>query len=202
MKIIKIKPIKLHFRLDTDKDKVRDHKDCRPFNKHKQHWDVEKEKKKGATIEYMDPDEYIEKTGLKRRRSPSYYDDYFEKYYDTEKEEMRPISELAKIIKDPKKKVALPFIGAHSSEHEGRHRAYAGKLAGQKKIPVIVGSLRNVSLFDRERIAKDFLLVTGLDRDPAYAQEWIDRFRRGYPESYMDSRRKRIYFDILRNYNV
>jgi len=33
----KVKPLKLHFNLDTDKDKVKDYKDCRPFNPRKQH---------------------------------------------------------------------------------------------------------------------------------------------------------------------
>lgn len=33
----KIKMIPIHFNLDTDRDKVLDHKDCRPFNPKKQH---------------------------------------------------------------------------------------------------------------------------------------------------------------------
>jgi len=37
MKPIRIKPLKIHFRLDTDRDKVFDFKDCRPFNPFKQH---------------------------------------------------------------------------------------------------------------------------------------------------------------------
>jgi hypothetical protein len=40
MKIIKIKPIKLRFNFDTDKDKVLDFRDCKPFNPKKQH-DIE-----------------------------------------------------------------------------------------------------------------------------------------------------------------
>jgi len=35
----KIKPIKMHFNLDTDRDGVPDHKDCQPFNYWKQHQD-------------------------------------------------------------------------------------------------------------------------------------------------------------------
>lgn len=33
----KVKPIKLHFDLDSDRDGVIDYKDCRPFNPYKQH---------------------------------------------------------------------------------------------------------------------------------------------------------------------
>ena len=35
--IIKIKPIRFHYHLDSDKDRVPDYKDCRPFNPFKQH---------------------------------------------------------------------------------------------------------------------------------------------------------------------
>jgi len=37
IKPLKIKPIKIHFGLDSDRDKVPDFKDCRPFNPKKQH---------------------------------------------------------------------------------------------------------------------------------------------------------------------
>jgi hypothetical protein len=36
IKPIRIKPIRIHFRFDTDHDGVIDHKDCRPFNRYKQ----------------------------------------------------------------------------------------------------------------------------------------------------------------------
>jgi len=35
--LIKIKPIKMHFGLDSDRDKVKDWRDCQPFNKRRQH---------------------------------------------------------------------------------------------------------------------------------------------------------------------
>jgi len=39
-KPIKIKPMKVHFNLDTDGDKLADWKDCKPFDKHRQGFDV------------------------------------------------------------------------------------------------------------------------------------------------------------------
>ena len=37
LKIRPIKPIRVRFNLDLDRDGVKDYKDCRPFNPKKQH---------------------------------------------------------------------------------------------------------------------------------------------------------------------
>lgn len=46
LRLIRIHPIKLHFKLDTDRDGVIDHKDCRPFNRYKQDEDENKYRRK------------------------------------------------------------------------------------------------------------------------------------------------------------
>jgi len=201
MRPIKIKPIKIHFNFDLDNDKVKDHKDCRPFNKKFQHWDEKKAKQMGATIAYISPDEYLRRTGFTEKTSKDYREKYLEKYYDTEKEEMRPIKELSDHIKNPNKKVSLPYVGESPYEHEGRHRAYAGKLAGQEKIPVIVPSLTDYSMEEREAIGRAWVKARGFDRDPGYANEWIRRFRSGHPENYITGVENReMLYDILRNW--
>ena len=93
IKPIRIKPIKLNFNLDSDRDGVVDRKDCQPFNPKKQHFDIQRAVEKGETIEYMKPDEYIRRTGMRRKEDPEAFDNYFREYYDLEKEESRPISE-------------------------------------------------------------------------------------------------------------
>jgi len=196
-KIIKIKPMKIHFNFDIDNDRVIDNKDCKPFDKHRQDWDIETPKKKGAKIEYMTPDVYIRKTGLIPEKSPTYYYKYLEKYYDTEKDEERPISELTEIIKSPHKKVDIPWVGETPYDHEGRHRAYAAQLAGQKRIPVSVSSLGEYSIEWREKLGREFVERMGL-RDPAYAEEWMNRFRSGHPEDWMDSRSRKVYVDMMK----
>ena len=183
---------------DTDKDGVMNILDCKPYNIKKQDWDIARAKKLGHKIKYMHPDEYLIRTGFDKVGLPEdYYNRYFEKYYDTEKEEMRPTAELSEIIKDPKKKVSVPFVFQESNQHEGRHRAYAAKEAGYESIPVIVPSLEDYPISERERIGEIFVKKSGLDRDPAYASEWIERFRKGSPESYMDMASRERYSEII-----
>jgi len=199
----KIKPMKVHFSLDSDRDGVDDRKDCRPFNPKRQDWDIEGAKKRGYRIEYMEPDDYIRKTGLIREDNPDYFDRYFEDYYDIEEGKRKPIKELGKIIKDPEIKVQIPWVDEKelfSVPHEGRHRAFVAKMIGQKKIPVARPSLVEYSMEEREKIGKIFVKEAGLDRDPAYASEWIDRFKKGRPEAYMDSKNIKLFVEILEEF--
>jgi len=157
---------------------------------------MEKARQSGSTIEYMTPDKYIRKTGLNPEENSNYYYDYLEKYYDDEKEESRPIKELSDLIKNPKKKITIPYVGESPCEHEGRHRAYAAKLAGYKKIPVVVPSLKNYSMEERTKLGEKFVKIKGYVG--SYAHEWIGRFERGNPESYMDSSNRKILVKMLK----
>ena len=156
--------------------------------------DIECAQKEMHRIEYMSPEEYIEKTGLNPLRLG---DEDFENYYDIEKRESRPIEELGEHIEDPDTKVRIPFVGDRSIfgvAHEGRHRAYAAMLEGEKEIPVVVPLDKD----EREELAEEFISkrFPGHPDEP-YLNEWRERFKGGFPESSMDKEGRDILKGIL-----
>jgi len=178
---------------DFDKDKVPNYKDCRPLDP-KRHmvWDVEGAKAEGYKIDYMTPEEYIRKTGLDPKDK-----EYFKKYYDVEEEKEKDLSELSKLIDDPNKKVAVPWVGDEGYltgvPHEGRHRAKAAEKAGHELIPVAV----NIPERDRARLGEEFIEKAFPDSDEGYKEEWRQRFKRGNPMAAMSSTSRKIYLDII-----
>ena len=201
MKTHKIKLIYIKFKsLDSDRDGVIDSKDCQPFNPKKQDWDMLKAKQSPSRIEYMEPDKYIKMTGADPESKS-----YFEKYYDTEKGEGRPIKELSEHIKNPNKKIDIPYVGERGFidiSHEGRHRAYAAKMAGMKKIPVLRPSLAEYSDEMREKLGDKFIFEAFPNADKGYKEQWMQRFKTGFPEGYMDGRSKKIYLKILKKHGI
>lgn len=192
---IKIRTIKVENSFDTDRDGVKDPKDCQPFNPKRQDWNIEETEKRGLFVTYMHPDEYLKKASPV---PPS----FLQKYYDSEERREKDISHLSKIIADPSTKVDVPWVGEHHAEHEGRHRAYASKLAGITSIPVIRPSLINVSMRERRILGRIFIKEAGVDRDPSYASEWIRRFERGNPEAYMDLKNRKLYKKLYNMYII
>ena len=145
----------------------------------------------GQYIEHMPPREFIKKAGLTEEEIPQYLD----KYYDSKKEKMLPIKELSKHIISPTTKVYIPWIEDPSAEHtghEGRHRAFAAELAGEKLIPVAIPLPKE----KREKLAEEFINKAFPDSHSSYKEEWRERFRKGHPEHSMDIKTTNIFGEL------
>lgn len=146
----------------------------------------------GQYIEHISPKEFIRRAGLSEEESRK----FLGKYYDTEKKKLLPIEGLSKHIKSSKTKVYVPWHDDPSplaTGHEGRHRAYAAELAGEKLIPVAVPLPKE----KREELAEEFIKETFPDSHFSYQNEWRERFRRGHPEQRMDTKTAKIFDKIL-----
>lgn len=188
-------------RSDFDRDGVPNRWDCSPRNPKKDAWDVKEARRYGNYVTYMSPKKYLAETGIDvddpaslRQIAPDVYRD--------EETGVEDISKLGKHIKGTTKVYPPYFIpkrpGYEHVEHEGRHRAYAAMLIGEKKIPV---SISRPSEHTSESVKKEFFNRTGLitpRTDNRYHAEWDERFERGIPERYMGPEYRKVYFDILR----
>lgn len=167
------------------KDNVRQHY----WKSYGMAWDIEKAKKEGHTIKMLSPREYLSKTTEA---------DHPTMYYDIETEKHEPISKLAEHIVSPEKKVTIPYVGDIPEEHEGRHRAIAAEVAGQKKIPVAVTLPKE----DRDILAEAFIKEAFPESHITYQNEWRQRFKKGFPEASMDSKTLEKYKKVRKELNL
>jgi hypothetical protein len=148
-------------------------------------WRVEEARRAGHVV-WMPPGKYLKLTGAKG-------DEYWlEEYHDTEERRSLPIGMLKEKMEDGKQ-ISIPFMYGYGSQ-EGRHRAHAAKIVGEKVIPVLVESPAEKVNDD---VAEEFINRSGFNNDESYSNEWRSRFKRGYPDQYMDNEHKKIYKDIL-----
>lgn len=151
----------------------------------------------GQYVEYMPPKEFIAKTGFYQEEYPK----YLQQYSDFKTDKREPISKLSKKIISKTPKVNIPWIDDPSPlmvGHEGRHRAYAAELAGEKIIPVAMPLPRE----KREELAEEFIKESFPDSSDSYKREWRGRFERGHPEHSMDNIRAKIFDRILQKHNL
>lgn len=152
----------------------------------------------GQFIEHMPPEEFITKTGFYTREK---YPEYLQTYSDFKTGKSEPISKLSKKIITKTPKVRIPWIDDPSPlmvGHEGRHRAFAAELAGEKTIPVAVPLPRE----KREELAEEFIKEAFPDSHISYQNEWRGRFKQGHPEQRMDNQSAKIFDKILKNHGL
>ena len=118
---------------DTDGDRVPDKFDCQPRNPFRQDWDMYQAQKEVQHIEWMPPLEFLRRTRTDPTRPGNQA--MLSTYYDKDTEKSEPIQKLASHINNPDKLVDIPFLEP-DGDHEGRHRAWAAHLAGERLIPV------------------------------------------------------------------
>ena len=191
---------------DSDKDGVINGLDCQPRNK-KRHMVFRKPLPGEYTVK-MSPREYLTRSGEpnwgydSERNGQSYY-------LDNEKD-YQHISELQKLLKDPKVEVPLPYTTGKLGprkwsdervQQEGNHRAYAAELNGDKEIDVIVPPPES---WRTPAITKTFLKKSGLENsDNNYTREWEDRIQnKPFPSSYMGDKTKKAYVEALQEHGA
>lgn len=145
----------------------------------------------------MTPDEYLRATGIDE---PEKYKP--ETYHDYESNDEEPIYKLSDKIVGSDVEVELPYVDSETiylnfPDHEGRHRAYAAKLAGEEKIPVIVPP---PDTWRTEEI-KDEFVKRAFPRDVGteYEDQWKSSIDSRFPFQHatLDMRGRKIYREIL-----
>lgn len=131
----------MHFRLDTDRDKVPDWRDCRPFNPHLQDSpdfvpapaDIPSKYSESTQIIHMSPKQYLE---LALAKSDE-LDRFDERAYDQESLENLRYRMEQELEIDPVSFTVDVESGAIIG-HSGRHRAFTAYQLGIETIPVII----------------------------------------------------------------
>ena len=160
---------------------------------------VWEEPKKLQYFEYMTPDEYLSKT-LNR---PERYKP--ETYFDIETKKEEPIQRLVDYIKSKDVKVELPHVDVDQdnifgrSEHEGRHRVFAAKKAGEDLVKVLVPPPNSWRTDD---IKEEFVKRLTVNR--SFPDEESDNRLKSvidspFPYDRMGLRERKVYQEILEN---
>lgn len=143
--------------------------------------------KRTQHVTQITPREYLRKTG-----SPDYQDTH---YYDYQTQQKEPIQKLSGYITSEDVEVDLPYVDTQESAHEGRHRALASELAGEKTIPVITPppqTWRSPEVRD-EFIQRRYPEGT----HPIHEKEMRSVFDARFPTTYMDDKSLNVYEGIL-----
>jgi len=100
----------------------------------------EKEKGISFRIEYMTPDEYLHRCYEIHKEEASKYGYRFDYTYDEYIKSLideKLARKYANLLREGKE-LPLPVLDYKDLLQEGRHRAYACKLAGYEKLPVMI----------------------------------------------------------------
>jgi hypothetical protein len=180
---------------DTDGDNVPDKFDCSPTNVMRQDWNIPKAKQEAQYVKWMTPQEYLAKTGLDPFNNPR-HKRMLETYYDKETQKSEPIEKLGGYIKDPNVMVSIPFVGDYEADHEGRHRAYAAHLKGERQVPVIV---RPPESWRAPEVVEAFIQKRFPDSGSDYKAQWRRRFESTFPQSQMDRQSTEAFVSVLKD---
>jgi hypothetical protein len=180
---------------DHDGDGVISGLDCMPKNS-KRHmaW---RRPEPYEFVRYLTPEDYIKKAGGPIYEGQDMFNDPNLRYYDTETEKMEPIKKLAGHVRSPDKQVDLPFVDPDTTDHEGRHRAVGGKLAGYNKIPVVMPPPRS---WRTDKVAESFIEK----RFPGYGESnYLDNVKRRiqeepFPYQRLDRESRIAYAEAVR----
>lgn len=176
------------------------------------YWDVPKAQQQSQYIKWMKPLDYIKQAGLDPVNNPNQARQ-LEDFYDKDKKKTLPIDKLGDYIESPDQPVTIPYLENSDvyggkgpggevityKSHEGRHRAWAAHLKGEKLIPVAVPPPDS---WTTPEISDDFVeaAIPGSGED--YKQLWRERFKEDNYQFRFNKKQNKIYQDILEKHNV
>jgi hypothetical protein len=178
---------------------------------HKRFWDIDgdgvisgldcapKNQKKHMAWRKPEPYEYVEEMSPSRYLNltkTSESEPFLNRYYDDETQKMESIEQLSAHITSKDKIVNIPFVNPTTGDHEGRHRAFAAKLAGQEKIKVKVPPPASWRTDD---VANKFIEKAFANSREDRKNEWRRRLQEEeFPSNYIYDDVKEAYTESLR----